>query len=159
MSTTAHSLVTQPVDMAATDAARHQEAGQDSKSRVNGSAVTPKSTKFRSKYKHVEAAHRTSRPSVLSHDSKEVPSFLGFRNLMVLTISEYSRLDASSWANPNSCDEPPSCRRECSQVWPSHYAQVEHQKYRPSHWSVSLRSHTLSSLCRIYHRKSRYGTC
>lgn len=56
---------------------------------ING-APKARATKFRSKYKHVEALHRTSRPSVLSHDSKQAPSFLGFRNLMVLTISECS---------------------------------------------------------------------
>lgn len=55
---------------------------------VNGSADKLKPVKFRSKYKHVEAGHKVVRPSVLSHDSTEVPSFLGFRNLMVLTISE-----------------------------------------------------------------------
>lgn len=47
-----------------------------------------KTPRFRSKYRHVEALHKTSRPSVLSHDSAQAPSFLGFRNLMVLTISE-----------------------------------------------------------------------
>lgn len=47
-----------------------------------------KTPRFRSKYRHVEALHKTSRPSVLSHDSEQAPSFLGFRNLMVLTISE-----------------------------------------------------------------------
>ncbi len=55
---------------------------------VNGTTPNVKPTKFRSKYKHVEAPHKVCRPSVLSHDSTEVPSFLGFRNLMVLTISE-----------------------------------------------------------------------
>ena len=72
------------------------EAGGDSNSthihtngQVNGSAdLKKKSPKFRSKYKHVEALHRVSRPSVLSHDQSDTPSFLGFRNLMVLTISE-----------------------------------------------------------------------
>ena len=58
---------------------------------VNGSAdLKKKLPKFRSKYKHVEALHKVSRPSVLSHDQPETPSFLGFRNLMVLTISEWS---------------------------------------------------------------------
>lgn len=63
---------------------------------VNGSEDKLKPVKFRSKYKHVEAAHKIARPSVLSHDSTEVPSFLGFRNLMVLTISECSRLSSPS---------------------------------------------------------------
>ena len=60
---------------------------------ANGTVDKSKPVKFRSKYKHVEALHKLSRPSVLSHDSTEVPSFLGFRNLMVLTISECNSLD------------------------------------------------------------------
>jgi diacylglycerol O-acyltransferase 1 len=43
-------------------------------------------SKVRSKYRHVAALHATARPSCLSHESPETPSFLGFRNLMVLTI-------------------------------------------------------------------------
>ena len=39
------------------------------------------------KYKHVAVIHSKSRTSVLSHDSEAVPSFLGFRNLMVLVLS------------------------------------------------------------------------
>jgi diacylglycerol O-acyltransferase-1 len=39
-----------------------------------------------SKYKHVAAIHHTARPSVLSHDSQTAPSFLGFRNLMVIVL-------------------------------------------------------------------------
>lgn len=42
--------------------------------------------KVRSKYRHVAALHAAARPSCLSHESPETPSFLGFRNLMVLTI-------------------------------------------------------------------------
>jgi len=63
---------------------------------VNGSADKLKPVKFRSKYKHVGAAHHAVRPSVLSHDSTEVPSFLGFRNLMVLTISECGGINSLS---------------------------------------------------------------
>jgi len=88
MSITTHSLVTQAANTAATDNVEREKTQQGSIGHMNGNAVTPKPGKFRSKYKHVEAPHNTSRPSVLSHDSKEVPSFLGFRNLMVLTISE-----------------------------------------------------------------------
>jgi len=52
---------------------------------ANGTEEKPK-TKVRSKYRHVAAPHSRTRPSCLSHESKETPSFLGFRNLMVLTI-------------------------------------------------------------------------
>ncbi|XWW92721.1 hypothetical protein V2A60_000647 [Cordyceps javanica] len=39
-----------------------------------------------SKYRHVEATHSLVRPSCLSHDSNASPSFLGFRNLMVIVL-------------------------------------------------------------------------
>lgn len=40
------------------------------------------------KYKHVYAIHLRPRTSCLSHEAVEVPSFLGFRNLMVIVLSE-----------------------------------------------------------------------
>lgn len=43
---------------------------------------------FRRKYRHVEAIHSQSKPSCLSHDTTESPSFLGFRNLMVIMLGE-----------------------------------------------------------------------
>ena len=39
------------------------------------------------KYRHIAAAHSVSQPSCLSHDSHLAPSFLGFRNLMVICLS------------------------------------------------------------------------
>ncbi|KAL2201419.1 MBOAT, membrane-bound O-acyltransferase family-domain-containing protein [Corynascus similis CBS 632.67] len=41
---------------------------------------------FRDKYRHVHAVHSKSRPSCLSHDTTETPSFIGFRNLMVIVL-------------------------------------------------------------------------
>lgn len=41
-----------------------------------------------SKYRHVVAVHSVTRPSCLSHDSNATPSFLGFRNLMVIVLGE-----------------------------------------------------------------------
>ncbi|EQB54042.1 MBOAT family protein [Colletotrichum gloeosporioides Cg-14] len=38
------------------------------------------------KYRHVAAVHKSVRPSTLSHDSNAAPSFLGFRNLMVIVL-------------------------------------------------------------------------
>lgn len=73
-------------DMDARTAPIRKPETEISHAHTNGSAGKVKSVKFRSKYKHIEALHKTARPSVLSHDSTEVPSFLGFRNLMVLTI-------------------------------------------------------------------------
>ncbi|KIW96096.1 uncharacterized protein Z519_03163 [Cladophialophora bantiana CBS 173.52] len=46
----------------------------------------PQQPKIRSKYRHVAALHSQVRPSCLSHEAKKTPSFIGFRNLMVLTI-------------------------------------------------------------------------
>lgn len=56
-----------------------EKDGQDSKERRRKKA----------KYRHVEALHSEPRPSCLSHDSTLAPSFLGFRNLMVLVLSEF----------------------------------------------------------------------
>lgn len=39
-------------------------------------------------YRHVSAVHSTSRPSCLSHDSDAAPSFIGFRNLMVIVLGK-----------------------------------------------------------------------
>ncbi|KAL2172806.1 hypothetical protein VTG60DRAFT_2625 [Thermothelomyces hinnuleus] len=41
---------------------------------------------IRSKYRHVYAVHSKSKPSCLSHDATETPSFIGFRNLMVIVL-------------------------------------------------------------------------
>lgn len=54
---------------------------------LNGAAVAPQKSQLRSKYKHVHAPHDRIRTSVLSHDSIESASFVGFRNLLVLTTS------------------------------------------------------------------------
>jgi diacylglycerol O-acyltransferase-1 len=40
------------------------------------------------KYRHVAAVHSQSRPSCLSHDSDAAPSFIGFRNLMVIVLGK-----------------------------------------------------------------------
>ncbi|KAK3692792.1 MBOAT, membrane-bound O-acyltransferase family-domain-containing protein [Podospora appendiculata] len=55
---------------------------------TNGSAETTEQLKttFRSKYRHIAAVHSESQPSCLSHDATEAPSFLGFRNLMVIVL-------------------------------------------------------------------------
>lgn len=43
-------------------------------------------TAFQRKYRHVAALHSKSRPSCLSHDTEISPSFVGFRNLMVIVL-------------------------------------------------------------------------
>jgi len=53
----------------------------------NGTAQPGKTAgRRRSKYRHVAALHSQVRPSCLSYETDETPSFIGFRNLMVLTI-------------------------------------------------------------------------
>jgi diacylglycerol O-acyltransferase-1 len=44
------------------------------------------------KYRHVFATHSVQRESPLSHDAEKTPSFVGFRNLMVLVLSTPSFL-------------------------------------------------------------------
>ncbi|KFA69991.1 hypothetical protein S40285_02067 [Stachybotrys chlorohalonatus IBT 40285] len=44
------------------------------------------STTPQKKYRHAAAVHSKVRPSCLSHDSDAAPSFLGFRNLMVIVL-------------------------------------------------------------------------
>jgi hypothetical protein len=49
---------------------------------------------FSQKYKHVTAVHSRPKASCLSHDSHAAPSFLGFRNLMVIVLGTvpYARI-------------------------------------------------------------------
>ncbi|KAL6404038.1 diacylglycerol O-acyltransferase [Ilyonectria robusta] len=49
-------------------------------------AATKQTEKPSQKYRHVAAVHSKTRPSCLSHDSDTAPSFLGFRNLMVIVL-------------------------------------------------------------------------
>ncbi|KAA8632377.1 hypothetical protein SMACR_00123 [Sordaria macrospora] len=68
------------------------ENSKISNGEANGSVDSDNDTRkqmkkaIRSKYRHVEAVHSQSRPSCLSHDTTESPSFLGFRNLMVIVL-------------------------------------------------------------------------
>lgn len=41
---------------------------------------------LRTKYRHTAAVHSQSRPSTLSHDATDTPSFLGFRNLGLIVL-------------------------------------------------------------------------
>lgn len=54
----------------------------------NGTARTTEELRrsFRQKYRHVAAVHSASKSSCLSHDAPETPSFIGFRNLMVIVL-------------------------------------------------------------------------
>ena len=52
---------------------------------ANGVAEKPRV--YLRKYRHLAAIHSQTRPSTLSHDSTATPSFLGFRNLMIIVLS------------------------------------------------------------------------
>jgi diacylglycerol O-acyltransferase-1 len=58
--------------------------------RTNGTATTGPPKKPGQKYRHVAAVHKKTRPSCLSHDSDAAPSFIGFRNLMVIVLGTLS---------------------------------------------------------------------
>jgi hypothetical protein len=49
--------------------------------------LEPIRTRTLKKYRHIAAVHAKPRTSCLSHDSQTAPSFLGFRNLMVIVLS------------------------------------------------------------------------
>jgi diacylglycerol O-acyltransferase-1 len=65
-------------------------------SHANGhglSSLTPlQQIRPRRKYRHIAAVHSKPRTSCLSHDSEIAPSFLGFRNLMVIVLSTSAKL-------------------------------------------------------------------
>lgn len=84
MSTNVHTIVTEVQDVVSQDLGQvHPPTSNPSV--PSSSSPKPKS-KVRSKYRHVAALHSKAQPSVLSHETPETPSFIGFRNLMVLTI-------------------------------------------------------------------------
>jgi diacylglycerol O-acyltransferase-1 len=49
--------------------------------------LEPVRARTKKKYRHIAAVHSMPRASCLSHDSEAAPSFLGFRNLMVIVLS------------------------------------------------------------------------
>lgn len=60
--------------------------GSANNSTVDSAGTSKQSKAIRSKYRHVQAVHSKTRPSCLSHDAPETPSFIGFRNLMVIVL-------------------------------------------------------------------------
>ncbi|KAF6225060.1 hypothetical protein HO133_010255 [Letharia lupina] len=53
---------------------------------VNGNATGPITRDISSKYRHIAAVHSRARTSCLSRDAELTPSFLGFKNLMVIVL-------------------------------------------------------------------------
>lgn len=76
-------------------------------SHANRIATGPITTNISSKYRHIAAVHSRARTSCLSRDADKTPSFLGFRNLMVIVLSTCSfivkscgpRRKFSKWAD------------------------------------------------------------
>ncbi|KAK8158182.1 MBOAT, membrane-bound O-acyltransferase family-domain-containing protein [Phyllosticta citribraziliensis] len=60
----------------------HTQTNGHTNGTPNGSAPLPTGTK----YNHVVAVHRKVRASCLSQDAEKPPSFVGFRNLMILVL-------------------------------------------------------------------------
>jgi hypothetical protein len=67
--------------------------------------LAPIRTHMKKKYRHVAAVHSKPRTSCLSHDSQVSPSFLGFRNLMVIVLGMLGGAEAFGVEsnNSNSC--------------------------------------------------------
>lgn len=77
------------------DADAKTDDSKDEKTEEKSDDDTPESKKaalqqlrraFQRKYRHVAAIHSQTQPSCLSHDNPASPSFLGFRNLMVIVL-------------------------------------------------------------------------
>ncbi|KAK4942753.1 hypothetical protein LTR10_017513 [Elasticomyces elasticus] len=82
MATNVHTFIRETQDVTAKDLLDTLAPVQIPNGNFN-EKITPK---IRSKYRHVAALHSKVQPSCLSHETTDAPSFLGFRNLMVLTI-------------------------------------------------------------------------
>ena len=85
MATVAHTL--SPPDMVGRDA--DQKAISNSPNQVNGTTTGPRILNAPSKYRHIAAVHSRVCSSCLSRDAESTPSFIGFRNLMVIVLSTY----------------------------------------------------------------------
>lgn len=73
---------------AADSATRRRVTKQESSGWEAKEAKTDDSKPARS-YRHVAAVHRTSQPSWFSNDAPSRPSFIGFRNLMAISLSAH----------------------------------------------------------------------
>jgi len=77
------------------------------------------------KYRHVFATHSLTRTSCLSHDADKTPSFVGFRNLMILVLSKHSSLPLQPhWANRSSRLQLAVDDCEPAKVWRAHMSQL-----------------------------------
>jgi diacylglycerol O-acyltransferase-1 len=91
------SSIASPIDMhhRRKPSERKVNANTNANGNGNGNGSTTQRIKD-TKYRHVFATHSLTRKSCLSQDSESSPSFVGFRNLMVLVLSTHSRLVMSA---------------------------------------------------------------
>lgn len=80
----------------------------DNKSNDKKSNGAPRRRSKDSKYRHVFATHSKSSTTCLSHESEDVPSFVGFRNLMILVLSRHPPPDP-----PPPLTPPPQSSPTC----------------------------------------------
>lgn len=67
--------------------ARPQSSGTSHlRSQLSLTQLEPLAAYRLKKYRHVAATHSKPRTTCLSHDAENMPSFLGFRNLMILVL-------------------------------------------------------------------------
>lgn len=88
MASIARNLI--PPDIAGSDVAPSFADGNaflKKSDNTNGAATGPSTRNTSSKYRHIAAIHSRVRNSCLSRETEVIPSFLGFRNLMVIVLS------------------------------------------------------------------------
>jgi diacylglycerol O-acyltransferase-1 len=85
------SSIASPIDMRHRRKPSERKANTNGNANGNGNGSTTQRIKD-TKYRHVFATHSLTRKSCLSQDSESSPSFVGFRNLMVLVLSAHSQL-------------------------------------------------------------------
>lgn len=73
-----------------TSAGGHTDTDTDTKGSPNDPKEDSKKLKraLLRKYRHTLAVHSQVRPSTLSHDAPQTPSFIGFRNLGLIVLSK-----------------------------------------------------------------------
>lgn len=81
--------VSTSIDTAATDVVRRVTADPPARDTPHSNTTADPAAlrkAFTRKYRHTAALHSQTRPSTLSHDANETPSFLGFRNLGLIVL-------------------------------------------------------------------------
>lgn len=98
MASVTEAAVSTGVDVLALDSngSSPSKITESSKEPKEPTTTTPKRT-GRSKYRHIAAYHSQSRNSCLSRDSTWNPSFIGFRNLVVIVLSELTQCFAQAF--------------------------------------------------------------